>query len=300
MEYILGIDSGATSSEVLITDYRGKEFFRKIYPPVNYNLLGFKKTTERLMLIITKSLQRYNNDICCIVIGLSGAREEKDRKIISEAIIQKTGFRNVYVYPDTAIAFASEFEHGQKNCGILIAGTGSVLYYLDSHGQINRAGGWGRIIGDEGSGYWIGREALKRITMYYDGIGEDTMLVKFLKKKYKLGKDSVIQAVYHDSFDISQIAKTVFYCADKGDKVSTNIIKEAAVKIAEHFRIFKKRKYTIALCGSLFTQQYLLEKYLRKITKLKYPIIKLIKSLRPPVWGAIEIGKFIYNLKHAG
>lgn len=241
MEYILGIDSGATGSEALITDWEGNVSLNEMYMPVNCNILGLDKTSQRLAQIIKRSLQKFKNNVSCIVIGISGAREENQRNIISKFLKEKTGLKNIYVYPDTAIAFYSVFKHGEINCGILIAGTGSILYYMDSAGQFKQAGGWGRIIGDEGSGYWIGREALKQATLYYDGIGSSSFLVDTLKKNYGLGKSSVINKIYNEKFEIQRLAETVFNCAEKGDKVSNDIIRNAAGKLAEHFKVLKKR-----------------------------------------------------------
>lgn len=291
MEYILGIDSGATGSEALITDWEGNVSLNEMYMPVNCNILGLDKTSQRLAQIIKRSLQKFKNNVSCIVIGISGAREENQRNIISKFLKEKTGLKNIYVYPDTAIAFYSVFKHGEINCGILIAGTGSILYYMDSAGQFKQAGGWGRIIGDEGSGYWIGREALKQATLYYDGIGSSSFLVDTLKKNYGLGKSSVINKIYNEKFEIQRLAETVFNCAEKGDKVSNDIIRNAAGKLAEHFKVLKKKKYTIALCGSLFSKQPLMEKYLKQFTRTLYPNIKIIEAERSPVFGAIRLGK---------
>jgi N-acetylglucosamine kinase-like BadF-type ATPase len=259
--------------------------------PVNSSLLGLDKTSQRLTQIIKSSLLKFKKEVSCIVIGISGARDEKQRNFICKVLQEKTGYKNIYIYPDTAIAFYSVFKHGEINCGILIAGTGSILYYMDSNGQIKQAGGWGRLIGDEGSGYWIGCEALKKVTKYFDGNGSNTMLIDVFKKKFGLTKSSVINKIYNEKFEIQKLAKTVFDCAAKGDKVSNDIIKSAACKLAENFRVLKKKKYTIAFCGSLFSKQNLLKKYLKQISKTNYPNINLIKSERSPVWGAIRLGK---------
>ena len=182
------------------------------------------------------------------------------------------------------------FDKNEKNCGILIAGTGSILYYKDSKGKLMRVGGWGRHIGDEGSGYWIGKEALNRVTRYYDGLGEKTRLTNVLKKHHDLHSVSLTKKIYHENFEISSLAKCVFDCAEAGDKVSLDIVKQAAEHLAHHFSVFKKSKMKIGLLGSLFTKEKLLEKYLKTIVKQRYPNIRLVKYQIKPVWGAVKIG----------
>jgi N-acetylglucosamine kinase-like BadF-type ATPase len=305
-KYIIGIDSGATSSEAVVVQIPrakalsplkgGLRGIIKKYPPINFNVLGFDESLKRLLHIIKGSSKRTGlNNIAYIVAGISGARNEKDRKKLAGAAAKAVNFKNIAVYPDTAIAFASIFNHFDKNCGILLAGTGSVLYYVNSKGIIERYGGWGRILGDEGSGYWIAKEALNRLTLSFDKRGRKIKLEQILKSRLRITKENLVDIVYHKQFDIAKITKYVFDIAEKEDKVSIDIIKEAAEKLAGHFLPIKKVKAAIALCGSLFTEEKLLEKHLRKIVKSKYPNITLIKPKRKPVWGAVEIGKSLYK-----
>jgi len=296
VKYIIGIDSGATASETLLISASGGKGVFKKYPPINFNVLGFDESLNRLVRIIKDSSNKTRlKNITYIVTGISGARGEKDRKKLAKAASGTLKLKNIAVYPDTAIAFASIFSHFDRNCGILLAGTGSVLYFVNSKGIVERYGGWGRILGDEGSGYWIAREALNHITLSYDRRGKKTKLEQVLKNKYGINKENLIKKVYHQNFDIARITKYVFRAAEEGDSVSKQIIEEAAEKLSGHFIPLKKTKATIALCGSLFTEEKLPEKYLRKIVKDKYRNIKLIKPKRKPVWGAVEIAKTLLN-----
>lgn len=295
-KYLIGIDSGATASEVLSIPVTRRKGVIKKYPPINFSVLGFDESLKRLIHIIKDSSKKTGlKNIAYIVAGISGARGEKDRKILAREAARAVKFNNIAVYPDTAIAFASIFSHSQTNCGILLAGTGSVLYFVNSKGVVKRYGGWGRILGDEGSGYWIAREALNRLTLSFDERGRKTKLEQVLKRNFGINKENLIKQVYHKNFDIAKITEYVFRTAEAGDRISIDIIKEAAEKLTEHFSPLKNTKATIALIGSLFTKEKLLEKYLRNIVKKEYPNITLIKPKRKPVWGAIEIGKSLLN-----
>jgi N-acetylglucosamine kinase-like BadF-type ATPase len=308
LKYIIGIDSGATKSEVLIVkplfvpvaqvsplNKRGKSGGRRvhIFPPINFNVMGFDETAKRLIDIIKKASSKTGlKNIVYICAGISGARFVKDRKQLENKISKALKFKNIKIYPDTEIAFASIFEPDEKNCGILIAGTGSVLYYKNSGGALKKIGGWGRHFGDEGSGYWIAREALHKVTQSFDGRQKRSPLAKSLEKEFGLTSENIVKEIYHNNFEISKAAKLVFKSARNNDRLSKELITKAAEHLAYHFTpLGRKNIYQIALCGSLFTEEKLLEKELRKITGKNFKNIKLIKTKQLPVWGAVKLGR---------
>ncbi len=288
MGYLTGIDCGATGTDVLL--YNDKTGAGKIYKlnPINFNLLGLDKTVKQLNSAIRKSTGSRIKETDYIVAGIAGARNPEDRKKIQIKLQKRLNFKNIEIYPDTEIALFGAFRN-EKNCGILIAGTGSVLYYRDGKGKTNRIGGWGRHIGDEGSGYWIARNALHKVTQCYDGRTVMTSLADKLNRKLKINSDNIIKHIYHNNFEISKITKLVFECAGSGDKICKDIIMQAAEHLSRHFTPLKNKKMKIALCGSLFSKEDLLEKYLRRLAKKNYPAIKLVKPDSEPVWGAVKI-----------
>jgi N-acetylglucosamine kinase-like BadF-type ATPase len=83
----------------------------------------------------------------------------------------------------------------------------------------------------------------------------------------------------------------VFDCAEEGDIICDDIIRQAAEHLAEHFIPIKNLNSVIALTGSLFSEENLLEKYLTEIVKEKYQRIKLIKPEHKPVMGAVKIAR---------
>ena len=290
MGFIIGIDCGATGTDVVLFNKIPGRKTHTRFGAINYNLLGLENTVKQLRSIIKKLIGNSFINSGCIVIGISGARNQTDRNKICKLLQKSLNFKNICIYPDTEIALSAAFDGNKKNCGILIAGTGSVLYYNDSREQTKRIGGWGRHIGDEGGGYWIAKNALYKVTQHYDSRAGQTLLAEKLRKKLKISPGNIIKQVYHNNFEISRVTALVFECAESGDKICRQIIMEAAEHLKNHFIPLKRKKIKIALCGSLFTKEKLLEKYFRKIMKLNYPGIKLVKPLAEPVWGAVKIG----------
>ena len=290
--YIIAIDSGATKSEVLLypVNESGKEKIRLYkFPFINLNLLGYDESLKRLKKIV-KDVSGVvgKENIAAVAAGISGARYEKDRKRLASALSKATGIKKVFMLPDTEIALEAAFAKNVKNCGILIAGTGSILYYRAGDGKINRIGGWGRHIGDEGSGHWIAREALNKVTKHYDKRMQAELLARVIKKEFGIDEANIIKHIYHLNFEISKLTKHVFRCAEKGDKISKEIIKDAAENLLTHFIPLKKQKFTIAMMGSLLTEEKLLAVELKKAAKKHFPNIKLIQPEFAPVWGAVK------------
>jgi len=300
LKYIVGIDSGATSSEAVIVPvslngnaYRRRNRTAK-FPPINFNLLGFDKSAECIIKILRQISARAGlQNVTSIAIGLSGARNQDDRSKLEKKIAKELGFNNLKIYPDTEIAFASIFDPDERKCGILIAGTGSVLYYKDGRGETHRVGGWGRHIGDEGSGYWIAREAITAAVRCFDGRSKNFGLPKMLKEKFGIDPENLIYKIYHNGFEIPKIASSVFTLAEDGEKISQQIIRRASEYLLEHIEPIRKYNYRIALTGSLFSEETLLEKYLRAGLKKKSGKIELVKPAQKPVWGAVRLAERI-------
>lgn len=292
-KYIIAIDAGATSTEAVL--YSGSPNVKiNKFDAVNFNVLGFTKTVTSLTQIIKSVSKNVGlKNIGCVSTGISGARNIKDRQRIGKALSKSLKIKYVRIFPDTEIAFASMFNPKQTNCGILIAGTGSVLYYKDKRNKLHRIGGWGRLIDDLGSGYWIGREGLNTVTRSSDNRTKNTILVNAVKKEFGLNDKNILQKIYHEGFPIGSIARIVFRSAEKGDKISKQIIIRAAEHLFEHFKTLPNKNAAIGLIGSLFTKETLLEKHLRRITKKVYPKIKFVKAINSPVWGAIKLE--LYN-----
>ena len=82
---------------------------------------------------------------------------------------------------------------------VIVSGTGSIAYGRNEHGEASRAGGWGYVLGDEGSGYWIGRLALRAVVRHADGRGRVTSLTPRLLAHFGVERAAeLIHKVYHE------------------------------------------------------------------------------------------------------
>ncbi len=189
---------------------------------------------------------------------------------------------------------------GKPGC-ILIAGTGSILFAKDKNGLMHRNGGFGRMIGDEGSGYSIGRKGLAVVAKELDGRGKSTLITKMLNKKYSISSASdLIINVYKNNFDIASMAEIVLAAADKNDATALQILNEEADELLLHINAMMKKmkvkKLDIAFSGSLIANKNIYSDLLRKKIDDKYSSVKIIEPDNTPVIGAILLAKELLNV----
>jgi N-acetylglucosamine kinase-like BadF-type ATPase len=298
LKVILGIDAGATGTDIMLWQLPkpplsgwSESLKIKKFKGINFNLCGTETVVRNLVSFIRRTAGAELKNVNGISIGIAGARRKQDRDEIKRYLSSLLKIRNVLVFPDTEIAFASAFNKDERNCGILISGTGSVLYYKNSTGKIIRTGGWGRLIDDTGSGYWIGREGLNLLVRFFDGRLEKTLLAELLRKKFGITEKNILKKIYSEGIEIQNVAESVFDCAVAGDKECLNILKQAAEKLAGHFLTLPKTKAKIALFGSILTEREQVKKFLSEIVKKKFPFIQLQSVTQKPVWGAIHLAE---------
>jgi N-acetylglucosamine kinase-like BadF-type ATPase len=119
---------------------------------------------------------------------------------------------------------------------VLIAGTGSIAFGRDSSGATSRAGGWGHIFGDEGSGYDLGRRALRAAARAADGRGPATTLLPRILAAWELDQPMAMIGRAHgaaDKAEIAALAGIVFTAAKDGDAEARAIIRQAALDLAK-------------------------------------------------------------------
>ena len=121
-----------------------------------------------------------------VCLGVAGVDRQDDDRVV-RAIMRRLGFRSQsLVVNDALVALVAGV--GDEPGVVLIAGTGSIAYGVNEDGYAARAGGWGYVLGDEGSGYWIGRQALIAVVREADGRGPRTRLTALVLEHFGLSQ----------------------------------------------------------------------------------------------------------------
>ncbi len=307
-KFIIGMDGGGTKTHAIIANVHGEILAEHVGGPSNFQIIGVEKAAKEIYGLIKEcclSVHCSVSQIHSVVLGLTGAGRSTDQERMAKgikkfALSKKARLPRVIVDSDARIALEGAFK-GSPGI-ILIAGTGSIAFAKDGKGIIHRVGGWGRILGDEGSGYFIGRLGLTAVMHQIDGRGEKTLLTKIIGKKFGLiDQTAIINAVYKNNFDVASLAPLVLDAAEKNDKVCRMIIENAAVQLAEHIQVMAEKirsasvsaiysKIPLALIGGLIANETRLSELLKQYIKTNFPIIEIISPMSSPAYGAVIIG----------
>jgi glucosamine kinase len=171
----------------------------------------------------------------CAGLAGSAGRPEGTRQFREELLRSGVAYQ-VQVIPDAEVAFEDAFGEGE---GILIiAGTGSIALGRGEDGILKRVGGWGALLGDEGSAYRIALQGLRAATSGAEGIGTPTLLTSTFFQRLKVDAPRGILAWSQGAAkgDIASLAPAVFDTAAAGDRVAHSILEEAIEGILNHAR----------------------------------------------------------------
>ena len=300
MKYIIGFDCGATKSEFAAADLSGKILLREEGGPANFLVIGVERASTNVVSLVKKCSVKLNSpEFEIIVIGAAGAGRKEDaeklRKILAIKLKAKKIVANsIKVIGDHEIALKAAFPNS-PGC-ILIAGTGSIIYGKDSKNKIHRIGGFGKMIGDEGSGHSIGRKGLQAVSKHFDGRNKNTKILELLDKKHRINSsDELIKKVYKENFDVASVAEIVLTAAAKKDRTALRILDEESDELIDHIKAIlqkmRMKKIKISIAGSLLTNKNVYSNMLKKKIKDSLPSVKIVKPKFSPVEGAILIAK---------
>jgi N-acetylglucosamine kinase-like BadF-type ATPase len=311
VEYIIGMDGGGTKTHGIISDLDGNPFAEVIGGSANFQMLGVDVVARSILKLILELVQKVGcdfHDVKIIVIGLAGAGKEEDKSKIYNGIVKIANEYNLklpklIIETDARIALEGALMGGAGI--VLISGTGSVMFAKDVSGEIHRVGGWGRFIGDEGSGFTIGREALRAVAKFIDGRGEKTILKDLIFEKFKITDlREVVSKIYSGEFDLASVAPIVMEAGEMGDEIAIKILDDACYELLTHIKAmlgksnFGERVKLVLMGGVLRNENYLSKKLKKEITK-NFPQIDLIEPMASPAYGAIVYAKNLIKNKFA-
>jgi N-acetylglucosamine kinase-like BadF-type ATPase len=224
---LLGIEGGGTQTRIASRDASGAAQFKVYDTSIKFRDIGIPTASDRLARIIEAD----HPGTTAIAIALSGASDPGDRSEFAGQLAErlKLSASKVHVETDSAITLrACTTESSQKI--VLIAGTGSICIGSDMNGAEHKAGGWGPLIGDEGSGVAIGRDALRHLTMVLDKRHAPTALSDALIHSIGLQGRELEAYLKSRELKLASAARVVF---ETESKTSDAILDAAAYALAE-------------------------------------------------------------------
>ncbi|KXG78436.1 Glucosamine kinase GspK [Fervidicola ferrireducens] len=239
MSYIVGVDAGGSKIEVLALDLEKNTATSFILErPGNVLVAGKTKALESIIETVkrvSEQQEKTSSECLGIYVGVAGAGSEKVRQKISQALKSLGLAKKIFVEADFKIALAGAA--GEPRGLVVISGTGSIAYGVNEKGKEVVVGGWGHLVGDEGSGYYIGQRAIKEAIKYYEGCGGSKGIYEEVLSYFGLEDLTKIKPIlYSENFSkdlIAGLAIRVGRLGDEGEKTALKILKEAGKSLAE-------------------------------------------------------------------
>lgn len=294
-KFYIGIDSGGTNCRVSIFKDNDDKMLSGVFSSVHYSAVGAKSFSAHTADIIKDFLNSkglFLTECIGICAGVAGARLKSNKDEIRKHLSEELSFSNIIIESDTAIAFEDVF--GSDDGLILICGTGSVLF-----GRLNsefvRLGGWGKLLGDDGSSYFIGLNFLKSLVKQFDKNNDSFETEIHLNKLYSLNRDNIIDKVYHKKYDVASLAPFVVEQAGKGDSICREVVEKEIDGVYDLFETFKSKygmnnNYKVAFTGTLIESDNYFSRLLKeRLGKNFENHFIFLDTIVNPVNGAFKI-----------
>ena len=230
----LGIEGGGTHTTALLAYASGRALFQGACGPGNVRLLK-DDALKSLFRAIARKLPAKVSP-ASIAIGMAGARTPADKKRITSAAAAVWKGVPCLATNDleTALMAAPELKRGATTRVLVLSGTGSCCFGRTSNGFTAKVGGWGHLLGDQGSGHDIGMLALQQAIYVWDRNHKWGVLGRNLLAAQQLNEpnDLIAWVQSADKASVAALAEVVFRSAASGDALAKGILDHAADSLA--------------------------------------------------------------------
>lgn len=295
-ELLLGIDGGGSKTRVLLADRDGNLRGVGTAPSSNYQSVGWEAATNALHTAIGAALHHAapNDTVAAACFGLAGVDRPADREEYTAWVRQQAYAPRFTIVNDAELVLAAGTPAGWGVA--LICGTGSICYGRSPDGRTTRAGGWGYLLGDEGSGYDIGVQALRLATQTADGRASAQRVLSAILEHWQLDDPSeLIGYVYRPETTRATIAAlggSIAALASHGDGDASAIMSGAARELGRLIAAVVRRldlaQPPVALGGGLLVGTPELQQQIKTLAGVP---LGTLTPVEDPARGAIVIAR---------
>ena len=290
MTLVVGVDAGGTKTVAAVAQ-GGKELARETGPAGTVRPGRVLASATAIASTVRQALARVGKVRADkMVVGAAGVGRDEERKALHAALRAEGIATTVHITTDIEIALSAAYGKGPGI--VLLAGTGSFAIARLADGTLKRQGGYGWQMGDEGSGYALGRSALTAVGRAYDGRGPATGLSTAILEGARLGSfnELVRWSVTALPTEVAGMALPVLRLAREGDAVALELVEHAAQElvalIVPLLGAFGGKVPPVATAGGLLDQEPLKE--FAKQTLARHQAAMRDDALDPVV-GAIQL-----------
>src|SRR5579859_113675 len=294
MPLYLGIDAGGTKTDCAVSN--GAELLGQATgASCKLSRVGKERGRENLQAVIRQATQAAGveaSTIQHVCIGMSGASLAEAVHWAQQTIRELIPDSTIYVAGDHVIAHRAAF--GTSPGVLVISGTGSIAFGRNQSGETARAGGWGPNVSDEGSAFWVGREAVTAALHAFD-FGSTNELLATIAECWKVAPEEVIRMANASEPRFPELAGPVVNAAEQGDDTARAIMERAGKALAGLASAVIKRLWPsggvvpVALAGGVLQGSSLVRHAFREAMKAEQPQAAVSFAFVRPVLGALEI-----------
>lgn len=273
IKYMIGIDAGGTHSTAIAYDENGKELGRAESGPGQINN-DYELGLKNIAAAINELRNKIEGDPMKVLAGIAGLSVVGNAPEVAATISSMVGNIPTRAITDSLLALYNGLEGADG--ALVIAGTGSVVNGRQD-GSLLTAGGYGSLLGDEGSGYAITKAALQAALLKWDK-REDSSLVDLFVEMWDLDSLNDASAKFYKmtSPEVAYYAVKIAKLADSGDEEARKIIQEQAHLLARDIlmvldRYEDPKPMRVALTGSVLSNNAMMRSFMEDEVKEKYP-----------------------------
>jgi|SRR5579883_2563859 len=296
MSYFLGFDAGGTKTTCAIADYT-RILAHDVGGSIKPLRVSFEQAQQNLAALLDKISQQSGVDLRTITascIGTAGLRLPQTREWMHDILSRYVG-GNIIICGDEETALDAAFP-GQAGV-LVIGGTGSNILGRTGRGTTFTVGGWGPILADEGSGYWIGHQALRAALHAYD-FQRPTMILDRVMKFWSAATLGNLANIANATPppDFSRLAPVIVECAEAGDAVALDILRSGGRLLGECAAHAALRVRTlepdapppgVAFVGSIIQNVALVRESMFETIRQNTPFAKILPEAVDPIQGAL-------------
>ncbi|MEK4427099.1 N-acetylglucosamine kinase [Solibacillus sp. FSL K6-1523] len=296
-QYYIGIDGGGTKTRCVIGDTEGNIIGYKVSSSGNISAIPLTQLHDMLQSMIETVLAQAKiplHDVHKVFICLAGADRLDEKNKIHQSFEGSTLFDKIMIQSDAHAALAAG-TWGDSGT-LLIAGTGSIVYGWNG-GHNFRVGGWGYLLGDEGSGFHLGKLAVRSILQSHDAKLPMRLFQREILAHFQVQHPpDIISKIYSQKASVPMIASIcsdVLLAFEQGDELASEMVHLTQQELIRLIRLAQPQmdmEKPLVLHGGLFSSGPFFESFCKHL-KLQFPTLEL---LRPEVSG--EVGAYILAL----
>jgi N-acetylglucosamine kinase-like BadF-type ATPase len=307
-KFFIGVDGGGTKTHAVLVNKSGQVLASSHTGSANPVIVGFEPAAEAILQAINQVTANATiplSQIASAYFGIAGIEQATFYNGIRDTLqplLPKLCFQ---LGTDARIALVGAI--GFNPGVVVISGTGSIAFGRNRRGEEARAGGWGRIIGDEGSGYHIARAGLAAVARAYDGRGPQTLITDLLIKTTGIATPADLHRLIYYPFvnnlHIANYSKLVVEAAYQTDSVACKILAHAGEELGLAVTAVIKRLgmqtevFPVAYVGGTFQAGHLLINRMESVIKEMAPAMKLQLPLESPAVGAAKLAMLHTSLR---